>query len=95
MSIHTYTSQDNFIFMKSLICSLEANAKLTGILLGVREQDQLMENLHSSFEYISRTPGRKNYRFPLKIDSFKIVLELEIHPTAILIGDICLLDECC
>jgi hypothetical protein len=81
--------------MKSLVFSSDAGTELTACLLSFQEQDELMEALHNSFEFISRSSQQKSQRLALKIDSIRAVFDLEVCPTTIFIARIRVLDNHC
>jgi hypothetical protein len=81
--------------MKSLVLSHQASNGLSENFLSFRERDDLFEQLHSSLESFSYTNIAKTEQIALKIDALKIVLDIEIHPTIILILQVHVLDEWC
>ena len=81
--------------MKTLVLSHQASKILSESLLGIQDQDLLIENLCNTFEFLSRPNFRKTQLIPLKVDLLHIVLNVEIRPTAILIIEVHILGEKC
>lgn len=80
--------------MRTLIFSLQADDWFSEHNLSFRERDNLIEQLHASLVYISRTSQTNFQLFPLNIDCLHLILELEINSTTILVVEIRSFGEC-
>jgi hypothetical protein len=80
--------------MKTLVCSHETDAWLSHHKVGFPERDNLLEELYPHLEFLSRNSQDRFGQIPIKIDFLRIVLELEIDSTTVLIIRVRDLDEC-